>query len=86
VSPLFLFPERAFVAVPFVPTLEGQYILKNAVLVSAGLVLGGTVRGGRVVADPALVERLEEQVAAEGGAPPPPAPDSERPSGSARRR
>jgi hypothetical protein len=29
-----------------VPILEGQYILKNAVLISAGLVIGATVRGG----------------------------------------
>jgi uncharacterized membrane protein YphA (DoxX/SURF4 family) len=51
VTPLFLFPEVCFTSVPFVPTLEGQYILKNAVLVSAGLVIGATVRGGRLVAE-----------------------------------
>ena len=33
--------------------MEGQYIIKNIVLVTAGLVIGATVRGGRVVADPA---------------------------------
>jgi uncharacterized membrane protein YphA (DoxX/SURF4 family) len=52
VTPLFLFPEETFVIFPFVPTLEGQYIIKNIVLISAGLVIGSTVRGGRVIADP----------------------------------
>jgi uncharacterized membrane protein YphA (DoxX/SURF4 family) len=52
VTPLFLFPEQTWVIFPFVPTLEGQYIIKNVVLISAGLVIGSTVRGGRVVADP----------------------------------
>jgi uncharacterized membrane protein YphA (DoxX/SURF4 family) len=51
ITPLFLFPELCFVSVPFVPTLEGQYIIKNMVLISAGLVIGATVRGGRLIAD-----------------------------------
>ncbi|MDP9363700.1 MAG: DoxX family protein, partial [Chloroflexota bacterium] len=42
--PLILLPEVAFERFPFVPTLEGQYIIKNLVLISAGLVIGGTVR------------------------------------------
>jgi uncharacterized membrane protein YphA (DoxX/SURF4 family) len=44
--PLFFFPARTFSEVPFVPTLEGQYIIKNLVLISAGIVIGATVRGG----------------------------------------
>ncbi len=51
ITPLFIFPHETFIQFPFVPTLEGQYILKNIVLISAGLVLGATVRGGAVVAD-----------------------------------
>jgi uncharacterized membrane protein YphA (DoxX/SURF4 family) len=51
ITPLFLFPEICFVSVPFVPTLEGQYIIKNMVLISAGLVIGATVRGGRLTAE-----------------------------------
>lgn len=46
VTPLFLFPEVTFQTVPFVLTMEGQYIVKNLVLVSAALVIGATVRGG----------------------------------------
>lgn len=49
ITPLFLFPQEAFTRIPFAPTLEGQYIIKNIVLISAGLVIGATVRGGRIV-------------------------------------
>jgi uncharacterized membrane protein YphA (DoxX/SURF4 family) len=52
VMPLFLFPQEVFTKAPYAPTLEGQYIIKNLVLVSAALVIGATVRGGKVVADP----------------------------------
>ena len=52
VTPLVLFPHEAFVRIPYAPTLEGQYILKNVVLVAAGVVVGATVRGGRLVAEP----------------------------------
>ena len=52
ILPLFFFPQETFLKVPFAPTLEGQYIIKNLVLISAGIVIGATVRGGRIVADP----------------------------------
>jgi uncharacterized membrane protein YphA (DoxX/SURF4 family) len=52
VTPLFFFPAETFTRFPIAPTLEGQYIIKNVVLVSAALVLGATVRGGDLVADP----------------------------------
>lgn len=44
VTPLFLFPSQTFTIFPIVPTLEGQYIIKNIILVSAGIVIGSTVR------------------------------------------
>ncbi len=43
-TPLLLFPEVTFTQFPYAPTLEGQYIIKNLVLISAGLVVGATVR------------------------------------------
>ncbi len=43
-SPLVLFPLETFVRPPITPTLEGQYILKNMVLVAAALVIGSQVR------------------------------------------
>jgi uncharacterized membrane protein YphA (DoxX/SURF4 family) len=50
--PLLILPEAVWTEFPYGLTLEGQYIIKNLVLVSAGLVLGATVRGGKLVADP----------------------------------
>ncbi|MGW8252058.1 MAG: DoxX family membrane protein [Anaerolineales bacterium] len=50
--PLVALPERVWTAFPYGLTLEGQYIIKNLVLIGAALVLGGTVRGGRLVAEP----------------------------------
>ncbi len=44
--PLMLLPDVCFVDFPFGLTLEGQYIVKNLVLISAALVIGGGVRGG----------------------------------------
>jgi uncharacterized membrane protein YkgB len=43
--PLMLLPDVCFVDFPFGLTLEGQYIVKNLVLISAALVIGGGVRG-----------------------------------------
>jgi len=44
--PLVLLPEVAFQAghIPYAPTMEGQYIIKNLLIISAALVIGGTVR------------------------------------------
>ena len=52
ISPMLLFPSETFTWAPFAPTLEGQYIIKNLVLIGAALVIGATVRGGHLVADP----------------------------------
>jgi uncharacterized membrane protein YphA (DoxX/SURF4 family) len=61
-SPLFLFPAEVFTQFPYAPTLEGQYIIKNVVLVSAGLVIGATVRGGGLSADPEAVDGVRISV------------------------
>jgi len=50
-TPLVLFPQETFRAFPYAPTLEGQYIIKNLVLVSAAIVIGATVRGGHLRSD-----------------------------------
>ena len=49
--PLVVLPEVCFSAYPFASpldafalTMEGQYIVKNIVLITAGIVVGGTVR------------------------------------------
>ena len=42
--PLILLPDICFLSIPFGLTLEGQYIIKNLILISAAIVIGGTVR------------------------------------------
>src|SRR5918996_6071942 len=51
-TPLVLFPHETFVQFPYAPTLEGQYIIKNAVLIAGAVVLGATVRGGGLSPEP----------------------------------
>jgi uncharacterized membrane protein YphA (DoxX/SURF4 family) len=50
--PLVILPEAVWTTFPYGLTLEGQYIIKNLVLIGAALVLGATVRGGRLDAEP----------------------------------
>lgn len=42
--PIVLLPETVFTTVPYGLTVEGQYIIKNLVIIGAALVIGGTVR------------------------------------------
>ena len=51
-TPLLLFPGETFTTFPIAPTLEGQYIIKNIVLIGAAMVVGATVRGGGLSPDP----------------------------------
>lgn len=46
-SPIVLLPDRVFTVFPYGLTLEGQYMVKNLVLIAAALVVGATVRGRR---------------------------------------
>jgi hypothetical protein len=63
VTPFALLPGSVFADGPFVLTLEGQYIVKNLVLVSGALVVGAAARGGardrggRFAAEPGLARR-----------------------------
>lgn len=54
ITPLFLFPDETWIRFPIAPTLEGQYIIKNVVLVAAAFVLGATVRGGELSPEPVV--------------------------------
>lgn len=56
-TPLVLFPSETWTLFPIAPTLEGQYIIKNLVLIGAAMVVGATVRGGRIVAEPTEAAR-----------------------------
>jgi len=64
ITPLLLFPHETFTLFPLAPTLEGQYILKNVVLVSAAILIGATVRGGLVIADPVAAREARAKEAA----------------------
>jgi len=50
--PLILLPAVTFQAgyLPYGPTMEGQYIIKNLMIISAALVVGGTVCGNEEAA------------------------------------
>jgi uncharacterized membrane protein YkgB len=48
-TPIVLFPGEVFTRIPYAPTMEGQYIIKNLVLMSAGIVVGAAASGGRIV-------------------------------------
>ncbi|MDZ7777215.1 MAG: hypothetical protein U5L09_17180 [Bacteroidales bacterium] len=61
ITPIFIFPGEVFTQFPYGLTLEGQYIIKNVVLVSAAIALGATVRGGRIVAEPGLVQLIDKK-------------------------
>lgn len=49
-SPLILAPEHLWETFPLVWTLEGQYVFKDIILISAGLAIGATHRRGSVSA------------------------------------
>jgi len=71
--PLVLYPSETFTRFPYAPSLEGQYIIKNVVLIGAAMVVGSTVRGGRIVPDPEAAE-IAESVATNEPATPARAP------------
>jgi uncharacterized membrane protein YkgB len=51
-APLVLLTGRLFAGPHHAPTLEGQYVLKDIILVAAGMVIAaGAFRGGRLVRD-----------------------------------
>lgn len=64
VSPLFIFTSDVFKVIPIVPTLDGQYIIKDIIIISAAILIGSSVRGGKMIADPQVANaarKLEEE-------------------------
>jgi len=45
--PMVLLPDVVYVTFPHALTVEGQYIVKNLVIIAGALVLGSTVRSER---------------------------------------
>jgi uncharacterized membrane protein YkgB len=68
ISPLFLRPDLTFTVFPVGLTIEGEFIIKNLVLISAALVIAATARGGGMVAEPQAVANRGEQPAENGEA------------------
>jgi uncharacterized membrane protein YphA (DoxX/SURF4 family) len=63
--PLIFFPTETWTRFPHVPSLEGQYIIKNLVLLGAGIVVGATVRGGKIISEPKAAHQAEIREQAE---------------------
>lgn len=59
VLPLFVFPDQCW-SDGFVPTLLGQYIIKNIILISAAIVLGVVSKGGELIADPEVAQSAKD--------------------------
>jgi uncharacterized membrane protein YkgB len=57
--PLILLRQETWIHFPYLPTLVGQYIIKNIALIAAGLVVGATVRGGKIIAHPEVAEKAQ---------------------------
>jgi len=57
ITPLILFPHETWTRVPYAATLEGQYILKNMVLVSAALVVYASVHAQELVQESEVARR-----------------------------
>ncbi|OFX20899.1 MAG: hypothetical protein A2V77_24640 [Anaeromyxobacter sp. RBG_16_69_14] len=68
ILPLFLFPHETWVRFPFAATLEGQYIIKNVVLVAAGLVIYPALRQAAPAADRSASTLLTRTYRGAGGA------------------
>ena len=64
VTPLFLFPDETWRRFPIALTLEGQYIVKNIVVVTAALVVGAVVRGGAMIASGPIAQAAKIAAAA----------------------
>jgi hypothetical protein len=56
--PMFVFIEETWSG-PFTPTLLGQYIFKNCILISAAIILGVTAKGGKLIADPEVAKKAK---------------------------
>lgn len=51
-SPLLIYPGELFIKPHYAPTLAAQYIIKDIILVAAGMVIASTWTGARIVAEP----------------------------------
>ncbi|MFW5706900.1 MAG: DoxX family membrane protein [Bacteroidota bacterium] len=55
--PLFVFPEETFYLAPFIPTIEGQYIIKNFIIITAAMVILAHNQGKIISKDKSVREQ-----------------------------
>ncbi len=48
IFPLFVFPEETFHSVPFGPSIQGQYIIKNVIIITAAMVILAQDQGRKI--------------------------------------
>lgn len=53
--PLLIFPEKTWLS-PFIPTLAGQYIIKNTAFIASGILLGAVARGSKLITHPGIAK------------------------------
>eukprot|EP01034_Spumella_vulgaris_P019566 gene19566-25021_t len=51
-SPLLIYPAELFPGPMHAPTLAAQYIIKDIILIAAGMVIASTWTGAKIVAKP----------------------------------
>lgn len=57
VLPLFVFIEKTWELFPLIPSLLGQYIIKNLVFIAAAIILGAEAGGAKLIVDPVVAKR-----------------------------
>lgn len=60
ILPLFLFIDKTWVTFPLVPTLLGQYIIKNLVFIAVAIILGASERGAKLITDTQVAKQAEK--------------------------
>lgn len=62
-APLALYPAELFSGPMHAPTLEAQYIIKDIILIAAGMVIASTWTGAKIIARPqSLLSTLTKRV------------------------
>lgn len=54
----FMFYDEIFIVAPYRPTLEGQLLLKNLIIIGAGMVIGASARGGAIVTNDQVIGKI----------------------------
>ncbi len=61
ILPLFVFTNETWKKFLLVPTLEGQYIIKNIVLIAAAIIMGAIAKGGKLIVDREVADKADKE-------------------------